>query len=443
VTAPLRRRAFVGLTGTAALTALSGCSGRLPGLGAEALDGDRLAELASRDAPAVPETLPVAVEGSFVADQTAVARDHLAAVPGPFDREEIPNGVIRQRLTHEYESARETIRTVAGLPTPVERLERTGYARTRARGVRAAWRAVESDLTVADVRDSADAVRDDVESFASRWSYVGDDPVRAVVVHAELEGNVRAGRVWTDVDQRRALEREDGPFAVQEVAEDVERARVDVDAGTYLFDRFRASLATERTLRSTFRAARRDLHARIRRQGDAVPDDRVEDPTTLVDRDVGETAGIWALDELVREARYRVRDVDEDDDRRPSLASDVVGAAGALCHLRALERLRERIERGEDVSVSSVDDVVALRENAVAAVEAARETDRARVLTRELLPRYARGIERRGDDQFGHAAGDVSVASAERDAAAYVVAAELCRAVPPAVASVAATLRAV
>jgi hypothetical protein len=424
------------------LTALAGCSGRLPGLGRKTVDGDRLKRMASRDAPMVPRTLPVDIEDSFVAAQTGVARDYLAAVPAPFDREAIPNGVVRNRLNHEYESARETSGGVDDAQTPFERLGHAGYARTRARGVRAAWRAVDADLTVADVRESAAPVRESVESFASRWSYVGDDPVRAAVVHAELEGNVRGGRVWADVDRRRALEREEGPFAVQEVAEDVERARVDVDTGTSLFDRFRASLATERTLRATFRRARRELQARVRRRGESLPDHRVEDPTTLVDRDVGETAGVWALGELAREARYRVRDVDEDDGREPRLASEVVGATGALCHLRAYERLRDRIESGRTASITAADDVVALRENAVAAVEAARDADRAPVLTRALLPRYARAIERRGDDRFRHASGDVSLASVQRDAAPYVVAAERCRAAPPTAAVVAATLRA-
>lgn len=433
------RREFLALSGAAALSALAGCTDLLPGSGTETIDGDALAELASEDAPTVPETLPVEIEASFVDEQRSAAESKLDDVPAPFDEAEIPNGVIRERLNDEYDSARESIRGLSDASTAYERLGRATQARTSAHEVLIAWRAIDAEVAVSDLREERSAVREDVDAFASRWSYVGDDPVRAAVVHAEIERDVRGARNWLSFREGE-LERAEGrPLELADVAVDVERARIDVAVASHLLDRLRARVDGETDRRDRLESAREELREQVRTRADALPSEEPEDPTSLVDRDVDRTAGVQALSRIASDARRHLRGAAEGE-TDPSLATDVVVAARALVHLRAFEHLRERIEDGDDVAVESAADVEALRSDAVSAVEAAREADRGPMIADAILPRLAREIQWT-DDRFERASGSIPVGSVARDASEYVVVAETCRAVPPASADAEAALR--
>jgi hypothetical protein len=158
-----------------------------------------------------------------------------------------------------------------------------------------------------------------------------------------------------------------------------------------------------------------------------------------VDRDIEETTGVRALASLGTEASYRAEQLTESDDD-PFLANEVVGAADALVYARGFESLRERLENGDDVAVESVDDVSALRSDAISAVEDARSTDRGHLLVNELLPRFANEI-RWTDERFARESGTTSLDSVAYDAVDYVVAAATCRAVPRVSADVAGVLR--
>jgi len=436
----LGRRRFLALTGAAGVSSLAGCADRVFGSDRETIDGDALAELVDGDAPTVFETVPVDIEPSFVDDQRAVAESKLEAVPAPFDEEQIPNGVIRERLNGEYEAARDSIRTVSDAETPYERLGHATRARTSAHEVLTGWRAIESAVTVDDLRESQSAVGDDVDAFASRWSYVGDDPVRAAVVHAEIEREIRGARNWLSF-REGALDRADGnALEFGDLAVDIERARVDVAVGSYLFDRFRASLEAERDRRERFERARETLRDRIETRKESLPDE-TDDPTSLVERDIDETAGVIALADLDRDARHRSEPAFSGGERdSPSLASAALAAANALVYLHAFERLHERIEDGDDLAVESVADVRSLRADALDAVRAARDADRGGTIASAVLPRFAHEI-RWTDDRLERSSGSVPVGSVARDAAQYVVVAETCRAVPPVSADVAAALR--
>lgn len=437
MTFPLDRRQFLALT---AISTLAGCNGHLPGTGPKTIDGDRLQQMATQDAPSVPETLPVAIEASFVADQTDVARQLLAEVPAPFDDEEIPNGAIRQRLNRLSEDARERVSEVADAPTAFERLEYAGHARVAARKIWAGWQAIDTDLTVEAVRENAPKIRADIETFASQWSYLGEDPIRAVRVHAVIERDLRAARTWTTVDDREYL-REDGLFSVAEVAEELERARVAIATVTYLFDRFRENLDEASDFQSQLTAARRELGTQVQQRATSLPDVEVDgSPTVLVDRDIEETVGVQALYRLYREAGHATHGTADTSEDNLQPAAAILEATRMLVFIGAFDHLRERIEGGDDVTVSSAADVAALREAAVMAVEAARNADHALGLIHEILPQFARSIEY-ADSEFENSSGSVSIPHVERDAAEYVVAAETCRVLPDVAAEVATVLR--
>lgn len=433
------RRRLLALAGTGVLAALAGCSGLLSD-SEPTIDADALAEVVAEDAPSAPETIPVDIEPAFVDEQRSTAAATLDGVPAPFDREAIPNGVIRERLNDSYEAATEALETIDEGETPYGRLGRANRARVAAREVRAGWRAIEEDLTQADLREEVPAIENGIDEVAARWSYVGDDPVRAVVVHAEIEDELRAARNWIAPDRGRPAD--GNALGVADLAEDLERARTSVAVASYLFERFHGSLDTTTGQRGRFEAAREELRVRVRESMSGLPPRDVDEPTALVDRDVDETAGVRALASLGSEARYRAKDVTASENRRegPSLANDVVGATDALVYIRGFESLRERIEGGDDLAVESVEDVAALRSAAVSAVERARDATRGALLVDAMLPWYANEI-RWIDDRLRRESGSVTVDSVAYDAIDYIVAAETCRALPPACADAAAALR--
>lgn len=437
------RREALSLSGTAALAGLAGCGGRLrdrlPGGGPETIDAAALTEVTRGDAPSVPETIPVDVEEAFIDEQRTTAQSTLDSVPVPFDAEEIPNGVIRERLNDEYDHALRSIRDVSGAPTPYERLGHATHARSSAREVQAGWDAIESDLTLGDIRQTASAVGDDVDAFESQWSYVGEDPVRAAIVHAELERTLHGARDWLSI-RDDDLDRTGGQsLELADIAADVERGRTTVAIGSHLLDRFRASLDSPADRRERLETAHATLRDRVETQAEPLPSDHVDDPTSLVERDIEPTAGVRALAELASDARPVLGDARADDGER-RLASRIVAATRALTYGRAFEHLRDRIEGGDDVAVGSADDVAELRTDTVAAVEAARDSDRAPLLVDALLPRFAREV-RWTDDRFDRGSGSIRVDLVSHDAAAYVAVAELCRALPPVGAEVTGVLR--
>ena len=426
------RREVLSLSGTAVLAGLAGCGGRLserlPGREPATIDAAALSEATRGETPTVPDTLPVDIEASFVDSHRGLARSKLDATPAPFDEETVPNGVIRERLNDAYDHALQSVRDASGAPTGHERLDHAVRARTAAHEVVAAWDAIESELVVDDLRAAIPAARDEVDALEARWSPVGDDPVRAAVVHREIERGLRGARRWLSIPDGQLRAATGQSLELADVAVDIERARTDTAVGSYLFDRFRGRLDEPTDLTDRLTTARDDLRSRIDRRADPLPSDRVEDPTSLVDRDVETTAGVRALAKLASDARRRIEDVAADGGD-PRLASDVLSATTTLTHLRAFESLRDRIEGGDDVAVASADDVGAIRSEAVEAIEAARDADRAELMVDALLPGLTGNI---GwiDDQFDRGSGSVRLESVSTDAMRYVVVATLCRALP-------------
>lgn len=123
-----------------------------------------------------------------------------------------------------------------------------------------------------------------------------------------------------------------------------------------------------------------------------------------------------------------------------ALAQTILAATTALVTVRAFDRLRSRIENGDERSILSGADVVALRENAMESVEAARTTKQASGLIRELLGQFVRYV-RWTDEEFANQSGTVSVRAVERDVADYVVATETCRVLPVVASDAAKVLR--
>lgn len=425
------RRGFLALAGAASL---AGCGLPDP---QEVLHGEppkveraALAEIPAGDPPSVPETVPVEIRRSHLDDGVARARDLLASVPVPLDEAEIPNGAIREELARKHDRARETLDSVAEAASPLDAMDRVRDARGEARAVAAGWRAIDGELAGAEVRASARSVFDAAERFRTRWSYSGADPVRAAVVHAEIETRVDAAVNRAEHVVSGGRTDRENPVAVGELAGDIERARASLGDAGHLYDRLKASADGSRNLRAGFIAAAEALPSIAgTRRGD-LPDGDPNDPSSYVAGDVdgtpiGEAIRRLATDLEHDDAAHGARTADE-------YASAVLAVHGTLVRVRALDALVRRVAADEHVTVESADDARTIRTEAVAALEEALRNDDHPHLNRRALSDAAGRISYADRDLSRYDGdGTVSVSAAADELGEYVVAGALARATPP------------
>ena len=123
------------------------------------------------------------------------------------------------------------------------------------------------------------------------------------------------------------------------------------------------------------------------------------------------------------------------------IAAAVLSAHRELKRLRAFEDLRERIERGGSYTIENTDDVAALREAAVTAIDTALREMTHPHLSRSVLHNMA-GLVENADNEIGSYASDerVPVDWTRRHVAEYIYATAVARTTPTASAVVAELL---
>lgn len=416
----------------ATLGALAGCSATNPLDDRTELDGASIRALVDDSVPVVPERLPVGVGVAHRSASEARVRAHLDAVRGDLGPDDVPNGAIRERIRKKREYAVESLNAAAAAPTPFERLNALADARAEARFAAGAWRAIDAGLTRDDLTDEAVAVRDDQAAFQDRWAYRGGDPVVAARVHAEIEHWIDAGRADIALDDPRRY-RADNPLGVGEVAGEIERARVAVDDAAHCYDRLLASVDDPTDLQPRFLDARRTVRETFESRRDGLPPVDAEEPWRVEGVDVDDTPAAEALEEL-----YRPIDPRHDDgwdDEWP--ARSLHRAHATLIGLEAFASLRARVADGDTFAVASVDDVAAVRTEAIAAVRAATAPS---ILGRTVLTDAAARLGH-ADDRLTEVRDDVSAAGLRNEMATYLTTMARARAIPDVSERVANVLR--
>jgi|GEM_PF-309016 len=374
----LTRRGALALGGA---TLAAGCSGLggLFGSNEVRLDASAVREVASGDVPEVTEPLPVAVTAGHVDGSRASAESDLTGVPLPLSAEELPNGAMRQVLANEAEHARSLLESASEAEGTRERLGTLRHARQHTRYVAAAWAYTNREVTIDDVRERAAAVRDDVAAFREEWTYVGEDPVRVVLVGDAVESWVGAARRYATLGDLTFDYRPDSALGVGERAGDVEHGHAYLADATHVDEQFRASLSDPPSMRETLTDARASLTDALESHLADLPDE-VEGPGDLVetDRDHDGTPAWVALDELYFNL---TGDFEPTDD----VAKDVVERVRALVFAEALTTLRDRVDDGETFGVTSAEELGERRETAVSAVETALDESPDRRLARRIL----------------------------------------------------------
>jgi len=423
------RRETLALVGA---VAGAGCSA-LPGSDdTTTLDGPALRSLVADGHSTVPERLPVTISSAHLAATEERARALVDAVPANLGPDAIPNGAIREHVRRAREGAVERVADAADAATEYERLGGFADARADARFAAGAWRAIDDGLTREDLRPAATRVREDRRALRARREYLGADPVTALAVHAAVERRLDT-RVETD---GRTRYRADNPLGVGELAEDVERARAAVDDAAHLYDQHVAGLDDSPTLRPRYRAARSTLRADFESERAELPAVDGDRPWTVEGVDVSETPAGEALDDL-----YQPIDPEyEDGWADGTLARSVLWGHRSFVSLRAFASLRARVAEGERFEIESVEDVAALRSEAVDAVRSANADPAVPTLTRAVLADVVRGLAN-ADADLASSDDEVRVVSLRYPAANYLVVAARANATPSASDHVASALR--
>jgi hypothetical protein len=425
------RRGALALAGSAALAGCGGLFDRPPAT----VDGTKLQSL-SPAVPTVSAALPVALPDSFYADAHERVTTLLESVPSSFSDEQIPNEAIRAEVASTRDRAREELDAAATAEGPVSRLDNLRRARGSAANAAAAWQSIDGDLDRAAVRDRLDSIRADLSTFRETWTYVGDEPVPAAVIHWRLENLAHEiDRGITDGVERHS-NRAENAVTIGLLAGELERARAGLDEATVIYETFAESVTGE--LEATFDSAAQTLVADLEDRLAALPEGDVDEASSFVDADVSGTPTAEAIERL----SWQIDDVDwvreaiEVD--RP--ASAVVRAYRDLVTRTAFDRLVERAEAGEAVRVTEATEVLSLRESAIEAITEAATNTAWPPLARSHLHVFVHYLHDADAELRRNGEDAVEVDWLMDELREYVTVAAAARSVPAATASVAAAL---
>ncbi|MEZ3117271.1 hypothetical protein RYH80_15250 [Halobaculum sp. MBLA0147] len=407
-----------GLLAAGGLCLTAGCVNSLPlGAGDAQLSAHDLPELDPDEErhPPVRVAVPVDVAPEYVAAHRDRVRGLLATLPTPLGPDEIPNGVVRERLLDAAARATDHLNQARRAETDLLALSRLGRAREEARYAAAGWRFVEDEVAVPDLYSELQTVTTRATDVLASHEYVGDDPVRAAVVHAQIERTLDAATRDDPLGNA-----EDSVLEAAEVAGAAERTTAHLADGRHLAAQFAASLPDDTgSIEDRLVDAGETLAERVRSKAAEIP----PEPSEEADWGPGE----HALDDLRLELNPDGRPTD--DWRRPG--ERIAEAHRWLVTFRAIRWINQRRTAGELDTVTSAADVRAVRRAAYDAVETAAAETPALSLSRNPL-RDAGYHLLAGDRAVARAPGSGRIdADRLNDAVTeYVIATPLARSIP-------------
>lgn len=416
------RRGALALAGA---VALAGCGDLgLPGTGGPTLDGSAVSAAVDGPDPRVPETFPVRLEEAELSGSRDRARGLLEDVPTPLGPDEVPNGVVRERMGREVDDANEQLSRVTDAESLREGFAAARSARESAMTASATWRATDGTLTRGDVEAETGGLRADLSDLRDRVRYVGDDPVRATVVHAALEELLRRAASHLERPDHRHRET-DGVLGVGELAGRHEQVRALVGDAEHLYGRFLDSLDERRELGDRLERAATESTEELRSAAADRSIARDREVSDYVDRDVEDTPARWALDDLADDLSFHLEEREAVADR-PARA--LVVAADGFAALGAFDAVRNDVSEGKLYEVEDAGDVRVRRRDAVTAIVSAGDSPAEPELVAEVLPRLGNEVAY-GDERLSERDGEIEAESLARPVAQYVIAAEKAR--PP------------
>ena len=401
----LTRRDALAAAGAVALGSLAGCSGRGSGPrfwdDPPSLDVEGVPREFDDPVPSAPRLVPVDVEPA-VAGAFADRVDRLLSpIPEPLTEERLPNGEIREQVETERAAAREALPASDESLPPLRAAERYAMARDHAATAVGTWAAVTVEGDPEAVAADIGTVRNRAFETLEELPGPAADPLAGAAVYGPIER-------WYDEARRRTLvggsagpEERANPLRVGDAVGEGERVQSYVEAGRYLRDRYRSSLADPEAVAEPLRREAERVGAevgeRLRELHGGEPDRLRSSPGTeafLDDRPVARDAP--SVSQLST-ARYRTfEDLRFDpiplDDYEPDHpATAFTRTLLARVRFRGLDALASRIEDGEAMFPDDAAAVGAARSAAIESVTtlAGSENPLARWLATQFLPLFA------------------------------------------------------
>ncbi|ELZ69111.1 hypothetical protein C5B91_15445 [Haloferax sp. Atlit-10N] len=390
--------AGVGVAGLAGCTALDAGESESDD---PALDAAGLRQVRQLGSPAFPARVPAPIADSFLEQGRARARELLDSCPETMSPEEVPNEAVRDIYAEAYADAAEDLAPADADESPFEALRGLRYARGAAAMAKGTYDAAVGDLTESDVRDEAEAVRADIESFRLGTRYLGDEPDRALVVYEAVENLVAAAVRYLDNADEYGRYTDSAP-QVGELLDAVESARASLGGARHVRDRYLATIADPLDFTDAFESTASSLVevvadrlAEYPEEGEleAVVEAEGFDPEELestpakdllMETFIDFGSNVHTVPEALRSGRF---------------ATALVGAHTAETHRRAFEDAVTAVKRGRYESVESAAAVRDAKLGALEALEAARSDGSNPHLTRRALVDVAHMVGR-GDDYF-------------------------------------------
>lgn len=434
------RRAVLAACG-AGLTVFAGCSTLNIGGDDPVFEPTQLKNLGDQEIPAPPAVFPVSIPDAMIRRHRDRARALVERVPTDPD---IPNEAVVKQLRHDRETVLDRLGDVPDDPADdqLDRLQHARYLRAEAAAVEAAYRAATNTISQEAVADRRAAVRSELFTFERDWTYRGDHPAAAVVVHHALEDLRRDVRQAITPERAFPADPPRAVFRAGEVVQDIEAGRAALTDAEQLRTRYLGELTTHRAYRiaisvvggqlQRFRRQRRpDLHAYINPRGGALPFERSIEDTPLERLYREAAASVTRYGENARDARLRGEP-----------ATVVMATGKELVAVRTLDAVVTAIRNGSTNEPATVDEIAAVQREAVDALEVAWAAS-PRVIAVELTqPAYYR-LRRGMRDLSGREFYDDEMPDATDAHRAFVnftLAAQNATAIPPTVAVLQRTL---
>lgn len=369
----------------------------------------------------VPESVPVRLDPAEFAATRDRTTTLLAELPIPFGPGDVPNGYVRERLTHAASDASDALDAARTARTQWVASEWLRRARAEARYASAGWAVAENGRSAEPLRGEYENARSAVRTFRDERTYRGVEPVRATIVHAHIESLTR-GALRDDPPRTP-----DGRLLdVAEWGRLAESTQARLDDARHVADQFDASLSSDAT----------DLEARITDAAETLLADLRE--MTLPAEPTGGDPGIveWTIGLLHGDASRGVSSVEEAD----GPADAVVDATERLAQFRALDRLQRRVDEGDLVLPESAEAVAKRRATAYDAMRRALNESSDPLLTRPVLADLGRRLVT-ADTELGRQEGEFRASRIDREAAVYAIVTAVARAAPEAAERAAEALR--
>lgn len=362
--------------------------------------------------PVVPASIPVAIGPSHLDSARDRVTDLLAALPTPFGPAQIPNGHIREHLTDAAGDATDRLTEARTARTDLMALQSLRDARGQARYAAAGWAVAEEGLSAPTLQREHRHTTTDARTALEGHEYVGTDPVRAAIVHAQIEITLHRA---TDTTVRTADEGQ--LLTVAEWGEAAESAQAHLDDARHLDEQFTGSLPADAgSIETTLTEAAETLLGDVRSRRSSLPPEP--------------TAEEWGLEE------HLLADIRQEADDGPTRVTEATGPASAvlagtdhLAKLRALDRVQKRIDAGEITGVDSAEDVRAARETVYDALDTALAESRSPDLARSVISNLSWRVTN-ADRELARARGEVSPGQLDDIVAEYLLVTAVARATP-------------